>query len=88
MLAIGNEELQGLPTVYEGDKIISPETGEVVALQAGETVNADGTKTKTDLLLFYTLSDGRSFLAALKNKLLRDIEVVTDVKDLISGRKS
>lgn len=69
MLSIGNNELKNAEKVYKGDKVICLNCKKPHTLKTGTLVNNDGTKTETDMMLFYKCND-KLYLAAIENKLL------------------
>ena len=69
MLAIGNNEIKNAEKVYKGDTVICLNCKKPHTLETGTLVNNDGTKTETDMMLFYKCKD-KVYLAAIENKLL------------------
>ncbi len=65
MLAISNAELEKEPYVHDGDMIICPHCKDVHKLQS--SMGSDG--KRTEFLLYY-ICGGKSYIAAIANKLL------------------
>jgi len=73
-VAFGNDELAGRPHVQVGDLVTCTQCGESHQLQASEQILVDGTRTPSDLLLFYDCGDS-AYLAAIKGALLPGLQV-------------
>ena len=67
-IAFGNDELDQMPRVLEGDKIKCPHCKKKHILKCANKL-VDGKKIKSDVLMFYKCGK-ESYLAAIKGKLL------------------
>lgn len=67
MLAFGNDEIASQPPL--GETIACEMCGQDHAVTYGETVDADGTRTPSKLLAFFTCGE-RTYLAGIKGRRL------------------
>lgn len=73
-LAVGNDELKNRPFVEEGTVILHCHDNgvwEKAIIKYGEKLLKDGTKVKSNMLGFYKLKNGKSYLASINNSLLK-----------------
>ena len=75
-IAVGNNELENLPFVNEGDKIVCPipKCKKKHKLKARKKVLPDGTKEKSHTLYFYHCGK-HSYLGAIQKRLVVGVKL-------------
>ena len=68
MIAIGNDEIESLPSVGKTAKC--PKCGKMHEIKHGEEVLKDGTKVLSDMLGFVNCGK-KSYLVSIEGKLLK-----------------
>lgn len=72
-LAIGNEEIDGRPEVFEGDIINFH--GHEMQVHYGDNIK-NGVRSKSNMIGCVTTSDGKSYVVAIDGKLMNGFEIV------------